>query len=89
MRAPDSSFLLKSITCLRSYLQVSLNFLAKELAFESLEETLQFLVEHSADIFTNKLAPDTQKTLECRQAHSKLLQAFEEKYRKVMIKGAI
>ena len=70
-------------------MQLSLPFLTKELAFDSLEDTRKFLADHSADTFRDHRHPDSQKVFECKPAHPKLLQAYEEKYRKVQIKGAI
>lgn len=72
-----------------SYLQLTLSFLRNELAFDSLEDTRKFLADHSADIFKDPRHPDSQKVLESKPAYPKLLQAYEEKYRKVQIKGAI
>ena len=72
-----------------SYLQLTLSFLRNELAFDSLEDTRKFLADHSADIFKDPRHPDSQKVVESKPAYPKLLQAYEEKYRKVQIKGAI
>jgi len=46
-------------------------------------------VAHSAAFFVDPTLPDEQKTLDCKPAAPKLAQVFEEKYRKVLIKGAI
>ncbi|KAJ2919470.1 hypothetical protein MD484_g902, partial [Candolleomyces efflorescens] len=73
----------------KAYLKVPLSFIMKELAFDTLEEASAFLRSHSADTFTDHRHPDTQKTLDCKQANPKLQQTFEEKYRRVMIRGAI
>ncbi|KAG2011387.1 hypothetical protein CC2G_011513 [Coprinopsis cinerea AmutBmut pab1-1] len=73
----------------KAYLKVPLTFLQNELAFESLEETVKFLQSHSAACFVDPRHPDSQKIVECRPAHAKLVQVYEEKYRKVAIKGAI
>lgn len=72
-----------------SYRTISLGFLQRTLAFDSLEETNMFLVAHSAAVFTNPSSPDSDKIVECKSANQKLAQVFEEKYRKVLIKGAI
>ena len=48
-----------------------------------------FLVKHNAGFFTNPNEPDTNKHVDCKPAHGHLKEVFEEKYRKVGIKGAI
>jgi len=72
-----------------SYRTISLGFLQRTLAFDTLEDTNTFLVTHSAAVFTNPSSPDIDKIVDCKTANQKLAQVFEEKYRKVMIKGAI
>jgi hypothetical protein len=71
------------------YLRLSLTVLHKELAFESPTEARDFLSTHSAAFFTNPNSADSEKTLDCKAAVSPLSQVYEEKYRKVLIKGAI
>ncbi|KAG6895524.1 hypothetical protein C0992_000846 [Termitomyces sp. T32_za158] len=73
----------------KAYKTISLTFLTEELAFDSLDVARQFLVDHSAACFTNPREPDGKKTLDCKPAFPQLSQIFEEKYRKVIIKGAI
>lgn len=73
----------------RAYRQISLSFVQNELAFESLEDARGFLSDHSAALFTDPMVPDSKKMVECKMAQSKLAPVYEEKYRKVMIKGAI
>ncbi|KAK7056204.1 hypothetical protein VNI00_002756 [Paramarasmius palmivorus] len=68
---------------------ISLSFLQNELAFDDLEATRNFLVEHKAAFFTNPTAPLAEKTIDCKLATPVLAQVYEEKYRKVGIKGAI
>jgi hypothetical protein len=46
-------------------------------------------VAHSAAFFEDPNRPDEQKILNCKAAAPSLAQIFEEKYRKVLIKGAI
>ena len=70
------------------YRIIQLTFLKSELAFETLDDARMFLVKHNAGFFTNPNDPD-DKDLDCRAAHSRLKEVFEEKYRKVGIKGAI
>ncbi|KAJ6581225.1 SAC3/GANP/Nin1/mts3/eIF-3 p25 family-domain-containing protein [Mycena capillaripes] len=73
----------------KAYKSIPLSFIHQELAFESLEQAREFLADHSAAFFTNPGSPDDQKTLDCKPAGTQLNQAFETKYRKVLIKGAI
>ncbi|KAJ7636051.1 SAC3/GANP/Nin1/mts3/eIF-3 p25 family-domain-containing protein [Mycena polygramma] len=73
----------------KAYKTIPLAFIHQELAFESLEQAREFLADHSAAYFTNPGSPDDQKTLDCKPAGTQLNQAFETKYRKVLIKGAI
>ncbi|KAJ6624970.1 SAC3/GANP/Nin1/mts3/eIF-3 p25 family-domain-containing protein [Mycena sp. CBHHK59/15] len=73
----------------KAYKSILLSFVQQELAFESLVQAREFLVEHSAACFTNANHPDPHKTLDCKPAGAQLAQAFETKYRKVLIKGAI
>ncbi|KAJ7695104.1 SAC3/GANP/Nin1/mts3/eIF-3 p25 family-domain-containing protein [Mycena rosella] len=73
----------------KAYKSIPLSFIHQELAFESLEHARDFLAEHSAAYFTNPGSPDGQKTLDCKPAGAQLAQAFETKYRKVLIQGAI
>jgi SAC3 family protein LENG8/THP3 len=71
------------------YLRLSLTVLQKELAFESPTQARDFLSTHSAAFFTNPNSADSEKTLDCKATISPLTQIYEEKYRKVLIKGAI
>ncbi|KAG6817526.1 hypothetical protein H0H87_007494 [Tephrocybe sp. NHM501043] len=73
----------------KAYRTISLQFIHNELAFDSLDAARQFLVDHKAAFFTDSGEPDNKKTLDCKPASSQLSQSFEEKYRKVLIKGAI
>ncbi|KAJ7746886.1 SAC3/GANP/Nin1/mts3/eIF-3 p25 family-domain-containing protein [Mycena maculata] len=73
----------------KAYKSIPLSFIHQELAFESLQQAREFLADHSAASFTNPTSPDDQKTLDCKPAGAQLTQAFETKYRKVLIKGAI
>ncbi|PFH51050.1 hypothetical protein AMATHDRAFT_75238 [Amanita thiersii Skay4041] len=73
----------------KAYRTISLPFLQNELMFASLDTTRVFLVDHEAGFFTDPHSPDSQKNWDCRAAHVKLKEAFETKYRKVGIKGAI
>ncbi|KAJ7089661.1 SAC3/GANP/Nin1/mts3/eIF-3 p25 family-domain-containing protein [Mycena belliarum] len=77
------------MTMTKAYKTIPLSFIHQELAFESPQEARIFLAEHSAACFTNASSPDGQKTLDCKPAGPQLAQAFEAKYRKVLIKGAI
>ena len=72
-----------------SYKTLHLSFVYNELAFDSPAAAREFLVTHSAGFFMNTNAPDAEKILDCKPAGPNLVQAFDEKYRKVMIRGAI
>lgn len=71
------------------YKTIPLSFIHDELAFESPEAAREFIIAHSAAFFTNPNNPDLEKVLDCKPAGPPLAQAFENKYRKVMIRGAI
>ncbi|CAL1714957.1 unnamed protein product [Somion occarium] len=73
----------------KAYRALPLRFIQNELAFDSAAETRKFLADHNAAFFTNPNAPDAQLTLDCKQMTTPLTQVFEEKYRKVQIKGAV
>ncbi|KAJ6496805.1 SAC3/GANP/Nin1/mts3/eIF-3 p25 family-domain-containing protein [Mycena vulgaris] len=73
----------------KAYKSIPLSFIHQELAFESLDQAREFLADHSAACFTNPGSPDGQKMLDCKPAAPQLTLAFETKYRKVLIKGAI
>jgi len=59
------------------------------LGFDDLPDAHSFLSDHSIAIFTNPNSPEAEKVLDCKIAHAKLSQSYEDKYRKVMIRGAI
>jgi SAC3 family protein LENG8/THP3 len=71
------------------YRTISLSFIAQELAWDTIEEARDFLIAQGAAFFTNPNSPDTEKELECKPTVPQLTRSFEEKYRKVGIKGAI
>jgi len=73
----------------KAYKTTPLTFIHHELAFDSLEQACDFLADHSAAHFANPGSPDGQKILDCKLAGAQLPQVFEERYRKVLIKGAI
>jgi len=74
----------------RAYKTLTLPFLQKTLAFETLEDTRTFLAEHRVgSFFTNPNSPDTEKVIDCKSMSPELNVVYEEKYRKVAIKGAI
>ncbi|KAK0446665.1 SAC3/GANP/Nin1/mts3/eIF-3 p25 family-domain-containing protein [Armillaria borealis] len=73
----------------KAYKTLPLSFIHSELAFDDIESAHKFLTEHSSSFFTNPNSPDTEKTLDCRPILPNLTQAYEEKYRKVGIRGAI
>ena len=71
------------------YRTMALTFVQNELAFDGLTETRQFLTDHSAAVFINPNDPDEKIMLESKPMVGPLNTAFEEKYRKVQIKGAV
>jgi SAC3 family protein LENG8/THP3 len=74
---------------LHRYRTVPLAFIHRELAFDDLPSARDLLSELNAATFTNPNAPDKDKILDCKPAAAPLSQAFEEKYRKVQLKGRI
>jgi SAC3 family protein LENG8/THP3 len=46
-------------------------------------------MEHRSGLFRNPNSADEEKTLDCKAAAQPLTQIYEEKYRKVQIKGAV
>ncbi|OSX64205.1 hypothetical protein POSPLADRAFT_1045307 [Postia placenta MAD-698-R-SB12] len=77
------------IVMTRAYKTLPLSFIQNELAFETLAHARECLSENRGSFFQNPNAPDTDKILDCKPAHIPLVEAFEEKYRKVQIKGAV
>ncbi|CCM00363.1 uncharacterized protein FIBRA_02393 [Fibroporia radiculosa] len=73
----------------KSYRTLSLSFIQNELAFETPATAREFLSEHRAGTFQNPNSPDSEKIVDCKPAAAPLAQIFEEKYRKVQIKGAV
>ncbi|KAI0705133.1 SAC3/GANP/Nin1/mts3/eIF-3 p25 family-domain-containing protein [Cytidiella melzeri] len=73
----------------KAYITISLAFIEKELGFDSLIQAREFLQEHNAAFFKNPNSPDTDAILDCKPAAGTLTTTFDEKYRKVQIKGAV
>ncbi|KAI0077733.1 hypothetical protein K474DRAFT_1684148 [Panus rudis PR-1116 ss-1] len=73
----------------RAYRTLPLSYIQHELAFDSATETKDFLNEHKAGTWQNPNAPDIELVLDCKPAYTGLAQVFEEKYRRVQIKGAV
>lgn len=71
------------------YHQLPLTFIRDELTFENIAQVEKFLSDHSSAFYQNPDASDEQKVFDCRSAQTPLAQAYEEKYRKAIIKGAI
>lgn len=71
------------------YRTLPLPFIQNELTFDTVALAREFLMEHRAATFQNPNSPDDEKVLECKPAAMPLAQVFEEKYRKVQIKGAV
>lgn len=77
------------IVMTKAYKTLALPVIHKELAFQSLIEARDFLMNHKCAFFTNPNSPDAQKTLDCKAAAPELAKIFEEKYRKITIKGRV
>ncbi|PPQ79687.1 hypothetical protein CVT25_003261 [Psilocybe cyanescens] len=73
----------------KAYKTIPLAFLQSTLAFETLDEARTFLVDHQITSFTNPNSPDSEKVLDCKPAMADVARTFEDKYRKITIKGAI
>ncbi|KAJ4465799.1 SAC3/GANP/Nin1/mts3/eIF-3 p25 family-domain-containing protein [Lentinula edodes] len=73
----------------KAYRTISLSFIQNELGFDDLDSTIKFLEEHKGAHFTNPTSSNSQKIVECRSAVTYLGQVYEEKYRKVWIRGAV
>ncbi|KAH9888947.1 SAC3/GANP/Nin1/mts3/eIF-3 p25 family-domain-containing protein [Cubamyces lactineus] len=73
----------------KAYRTLQLTFIQNELAFDTPAAAREFLVEHRAGFFTNPNAPDADAVLDCKPAGPQLATAYEEKYRRVQIKGAV
>ncbi|KAH7890722.1 SAC3/GANP/Nin1/mts3/eIF-3 p25 family-domain-containing protein [Phlebopus sp. FC_14] len=73
----------------KAYRTLALTFLQNELAFDTLSDARDFITSHRAACFTNPNSPDREKVLDCKAASPLLAQAYDEKYRKVAIKGAV
>lgn len=73
----------------KAYRTLSLQFIHDELEFDSLGLAREFLATHGVSAFTNPNSPDTDKTLDCKTAFQMISQAYEEKYRRVLIRGAV
>jgi hypothetical protein len=74
----------------KAYVQLSMSFIAKELAFdEGAGEAVKFLYTLQAGTFSNPNDPDEKKVLDCKRCFEPLTAVYEEKYRKVTIKGRV
>ncbi|QRV74056.1 SAC3/GANP domain protein associated with nuclear localization of protein [Ceratobasidium sp. AG-Ba] len=73
----------------KSYLQLALSFVATELAFDSAADVHRFLAENSIAVYTDPAASIDDKRIDCKAAHMKVVDRYEEKYRKVDIVGRI
>ncbi|KAH7911063.1 SAC3/GANP/Nin1/mts3/eIF-3 p25 family-domain-containing protein [Hygrophoropsis aurantiaca] len=73
----------------KAYKSLALSFIQNELAFDTLNETAEFLDNNQAACFTNPNVADKDKVLDCKAASIPLSEAYEKKYSKVGIKGAI
>jgi SAC3 family protein LENG8/THP3 len=68
---------------------IPLCFIEKQLSYDSIGAARESLVAHSAATFKNPYDLDADKLLDCKAAFPLLMTSFEEKYRKVGIKGRI
>lgn len=73
----------------KAYRTLPLDFIRKELAFDDIGKAREFLTLHNAVFFQNPNSPDQDLIFDCKAAHASLAQSFEDKYRKVQIKGAV
>jgi len=73
----------------KAYRTIPLIFIEKELGFDSSIQAREFIQEHRAAFFQNPNSPDSESVLDCKPAAAPLAQVFDEKYKKVQIKGAV
>ncbi|KAH8071801.1 SAC3/GANP/Nin1/mts3/eIF-3 p25 family-domain-containing protein [Cristinia sonorae] len=73
----------------KSYRSLPLAFIQSELAFDTPADARAFLSEYGVNAFQNPNSPDEEAILDCKPSHPILTQAFEEKFRKIQIKGAV
>ncbi|KAL1746823.1 SAC3/GANP/Nin1/mts3/eIF-3 p25 family-domain-containing protein [Schizophyllum fasciatum] len=76
----------RALICItRAYKQIPISFLQNELCLETLEGTHQFLQDFGCSVYTTD-----NKSVDCAAIDQATLQkSFEQKYRKINIKGAI
>jgi len=77
------------MTMCKAYLILPLPFIEKQLAYDSLSGVIESLSSHNAAIFKKPDEPDINKNLDCKAIIPHLAASFEEKYRRVGIKGRI
>ncbi|EUC59649.1 SAC3/GANP domain protein associated with nuclear localization of protein, putative [Rhizoctonia solani AG-3 Rhs1AP] len=80
------------IVMTKAYLHLPLSFLASELAFDAAVDVDRFLSSHSIAIYAStpgQLNAGSEKRLDCKAAHARVVACYEEKYRKVAIVGRI
>jgi len=75
----------------KAYMQLPLSFVASELAFDTVSDAHRFLSEHSIAVYTStdQSISDSEKRIDCKAAHPRILACYEEKYRKIDIVGRI
>ena len=73
---------------LHRYLQLDVKFIRDKFGFDGSQQTCDFLSKHQA-VFRNPNAPEDERILDCKSSHLSLSQAYESKYRKAVIVGAI
>ncbi|CAE6417339.1 unnamed protein product [Rhizoctonia solani] len=87
---PIAYLTLLLIPGIHRYLHLPLSFLASELAFDSAVEVDRFLSNHSIAAYApGQPNNSSEKRLDCKAVHTRVVACYEEKYRKVAIAGRI
>ncbi|KAF8449072.1 SAC3/GANP/Nin1/mts3/eIF-3 p25 family-domain-containing protein [Boletus edulis BED1] len=73
----------------KAYRTLTLAFIQNELGFNTLSDTQSYLHTHRVAVFTDPNSPDREKIIDCKVVAPLIAQAYEEKYRKVAIRGAV
>ena len=71
------------------YKTIPLSFLSSELAIDDTKETLDFLDAHIMTTFTNPNSADKDKIVDFKSVYTELIKVYDDKYKKVNIRGAI
>jgi len=70
-------------------LKIPLGVISNELAFETVHQAREFLKGHGAAFFVNATVPDVEKILDCKAVAPILARVYDDKFKKVGIRGAI